>query len=119
MKAQNIKDNKESKQSEGAHQDIEVLYQNGDTSSKEYMLVFKYNGMRFRIRIQHKNGTPLGFNYKCCLQVMLPDGTFANLVDCSDLRVRWQNQYFIQNIDQENNKRAIEAFKDYVKKVYS
>jgi hypothetical protein len=50
---------------------------------------------------------------------MLPDGTFSNLVDCSDLGVRWQNQYFIQNIDPENNKRAIEAFKDYVKKVYS
>lgn len=98
---------------------FEVLYQVGDLSAKNYMQVFRYNGKKFRIRIEHTNGKPLGFNYKCCVGIMLPDGTFSNLVDNQDLNISWENQYYIQHIEKRNNEKAENAFKEYIEKVYT
>lgn len=98
---------------------FEVLYQVGDHSSKLYMQVFRFNGKKFRIRIEHSNGSPCGFNYKCCVAIMLPDGTFSNLVDNYDIKASWENQYCIQHIDKKVNERAEKAFKEYIEKVYS
>lgn len=98
---------------------FEVIYQVNDLSSKNYLQIFRYNGKKFRIRIIHENGTPLGFNSKCCVAIMLPDGTFSNLVDFNDLQVKWENQYFIEHPDILNNKRVEKAFKEYVEKVYA
>lgn len=97
---------------------FEVLYQTNDISSKNYMLIFKFNERKFRIRIEHSNGAPCGFNYKCCLAIMIPDGTFSNLVDNRDLGINWENQYVLTHIEAQNNLRAETAFKNYVEKVY-
>lgn len=98
---------------------FEVIYQVNDLSSKHYIQVFRYNGKKFRIRIDHENGKPCGFNYKCCVAIMLPDGTFSNLVDNNDLQVTWENQYYLRICEKSNNERAEKAFKDYVEKVYA
>lgn len=98
---------------------FEVIYQVNDLSKKNYLQIFKYNGKKFRIKILHENGTPCGFNCKCCLSIMLPDGTFSNLVDNNDLQVKWESQYFLNIIEKTNNERVEKAFKDYVEKVYS
>jgi len=98
---------------------FEVIYQVGDFSTKRYLQIFRYNGKKFRIKIVHTNGDCLGFNSKCCAGIMLPDGTFANLVDNVDIRVGWANQYFKENIDESNNERVANAFKEYIEKVYA
>ena len=98
---------------------FEVIYQVNDIASKRYMQIFRFNGKCFKIYIEHTNGTPCGFNYKCCLSIMLPDGTFEPLVDNVILQVKWENQYFCEKIDKSQNQRAEKEFKNYVEKVYS
>ena len=98
---------------------FEVIYQVNDIASKHYMQIFRFNGKCFKIYIEHTTGKPCGFNNKCCLSIMLPDGTFAHLVDNVTLQVKLENQYFCEKIDKCQNQRAEKAFKYYVEKVYS
>lgn len=97
---------------------FEVLYQVNDLSHKNYMQIFKFNGRKFRIQIEHSSGMACGFNHECCLAIMLPDGTFSNLVDNHDLGINWENQYMLVHIQAQNNSMAETAFKNYVEKVY-
>ena len=87
---------------------------------KIYTLIFEYNGRKFRIYCEHTNGAPLGFNYKCCLDVMKPDGTFAHVVDNNMVEVNWKNEYCSvgDSRRKENNEIAIKAFKEFVEKIY-
>ena len=88
---------------------------------KMYTLIFEYNSIKFKIHIEHTNGTPCGFNYKCALAIMTPDGTFSNILDDITTGFNWHNCY----TDDSNsskitvfNDTAIKAFKNFVKKVY-
>ena len=61
---------------------------------KMYTLIFEcnseYNSMKFKIHIEHTNGIPCGFNYKCALAIMTPDGTFSNILDNILAGIEWK-----------------------------
>lgn len=86
-----------------------------------WVWVISYNNRKFRITSTFTNGTPLGFNYKCCLSVMAPSGTWSNVTDNREIGLRWENLYYLDPEDPrkaEQAKKAYEAFLKYVKAVY-
>lgn len=100
---------------------FETIYKVGEIKEKYYMEIFRFNEKKFRIKIEHSSGNPCGFNTKCCLAVMVPDGTFHNLVDNHDLNVLWTNSYLRPEGDvlvSNMNRIAQMEFQEYVKKVY-
>lgn len=99
--------------------EMKVLYE--VKTLKNFMRIFEYHDHKFKIKIQHRNGTPLGFNYNCCLMIMAPDGTFKDVVDSRMLECGYMNRYVLDEGDyrlKEINDKAIKAFYDYVKAVY-
>ncbi len=102
-----------------AASEFKKLWEN--PNPKMYTLIFEYNSRKFRIHIQHTNGVPLGFNYTCALGIMLPDGTFSNILDNIQAGVAWKNEYTEPATSpriKKYNDDAIKAFKNFVKKVY-
>lgn len=101
---------------------FETIYEVGSVKSKHYMEIFRFNEHKFKINFEHSNGTPCGFNYKCSLSIMLPDGTFHYLVDNHDLEIGWKNNYISSenSVETSNmNRIAQREFKNYVNKVYA
>jgi hypothetical protein len=76
---------------------------------------------KFRIRICHRNGTPIGFNTNCCLSVMTLDGDWSNILDDIMAGVHWKNDYLERDNKrlEANNRPAIAAFEKYIKAVYA
>lgn len=102
-----------------AASEFKKLWEN--PNPKMYTLIFEYNSRKFKIHIEHTNGTPCGFNYNCALGIMLPDGTFSNILDNIQAGVEWKNEYTEPagslRIKMYND-NAIKVFKNFVKRVY-
>ena len=89
---------------------------------KHYMRIYEWHDRKFKIVSEHTNGDPLGFNYKCALSIMVPDGTWKGLEDNRSLQIKdWHNEYVLNNGDAriaKANKSAHDAFVRYIKTVY-
>lgn len=89
---------------------------------KHFMRIVGWNGRRFKIVSEHTNGDPCGFNYKCCVSIMTPEGTWVHLEDNRSLQItEWHNQYILDKDDprvQSANLRAYIAFTEYIRSVY-
>jgi len=87
---------------------------------KNYTEIFAFNGKKFRMHFEHTNGTPCGFNYKCSLDIMVPDGTFHHIMDNLEMGVDWSNSYVCDPTTcKRENSKAIPAFHKYVEAVYA
>lgn len=83
--------------------------------------IWAFNGYKFRIHIEHTNGDPLGFNYKNCSSIMLPDGTWHNLADNREVGVSGENLYFLSAGDVRIERSildSVDAHLDYIQSVY-
>lgn len=92
-----------------------------DKNPKCVMHIYEWNGRKFKIRFEHTNGSPCGFNYKCAVSVMTPAGEWSNLEDNMSLGIEWQNMYYNGDNDPriaEANKNAEKVFLNYIKTVY-
>lgn len=97
---------------------FKTLQVNGDP--KNYTEIFTFNGKTFRMHFEHTNGTPSGFNSKCCLDIMTQDGTFQHIIDNIEMGAPWSNKYTsdFTACDRENY-MVILAFREYVEAVYA
>ena len=76
--------------------EMKVLYE--VKTLKNFMRIFEYHDHKFKIKIRHRNGTPLGFNDNCCLMIMTPDGTFKDVVDSRMLECGYMNRYVLDEV---------------------
>lgn len=98
--------------------DFKTLWVNDNP--KNYTEIFAFNGKKFRMKFEHSNGTPCGFNYKSSLAIMTPDGTFSNLIDNHDVGIIWTNHYVGESTRcKTENDRVAFAFRKYIKAVYA
>ena len=76
---------------------------------------------KFRIRICHRNGTPIGFNTNGCLAVMTLDGDWSNILDNHMAGAPWKNDYCESDDKRLEaiNRPAIMEFEKYIKAVYA
>ena len=98
---------------------MKVLFTNPDP--KHYVENFQFNDKKFKINVTHCNGDCLGFNYKCCLSIMIENGTFSYLEDNNTIGTRlYANLYYLNDVAKIEtvNKGVVKAFKDFVKKIY-
>lgn len=92
---------------------------------KNFTEIFMFNGWKFKVHIEHTNGTPLGFNTNCALYIMIENGTFAKVTDSEECDIQYTNCYFYGDTSKELckiaefNKTYVESFKDFIKKVYA
>ena len=90
-------------------------------SPKNFTRIFEYHDHKFKIKIRHQNGTPIGFNDNCCLMIMTDDGSFKNLTDNRETECGYHNEYILNEDDRrikEINDKAIKAFYKFVESVY-
>lgn len=102
---------------------FKTLWEN-DTP-KNFTRIFMFNGWKFKVHIEHTNGTPLGFNTNCALSIMIENGTFAKVIDSKECGINYTNCYFYSDTSEdlcriaELNKKYFESFKNFIKKVYA
>lgn len=90
-------------------------------SPKNFTRIFEYHDRKFKIKIRHRNGDPIGFNDNCCLMIMVDDGTFKNVTDSRETECGYRNEYVCDENDyciKEVNDKAIKAFYKYIESVY-
>lgn len=84
--------------------------------------VVEHNGKKFLIYVEGSNGDCLGFNRKCCLSIMIENGTWERIVDNEELGFLHRNQdlYYGNDNIYKNSivKEIVKHFKDYIKAVY-
>ena len=86
-----------------------------------YYEVVEHNGKKFLIYIEFSNGDIIGFNKKCCLSVMNPNGSWDYIVDNKQLGFVSNNDlYYAHNAQDKTiamNDIALK-FRDYIKAIY-
>lgn len=99
------------------NKDIKTLWCNPEP--KMYTEIFEFNGRIFSFHFEHTNGAPCGFNYKCCADIMLPDGTFKHIIDNHIVGCSWKNYYLFKDSQAAaENEKAMSAFINYIVSVY-
>lgn len=87
-------------------------------AARMYTLVFEYKGRKFKIYCDHTDGIPLGFNYKCCLDIMTSDGTWHHIVDDKEVGADWVRSTYDEECQVKYNENAVNAFQEYVESIY-
>ena len=79
----------------------------------------KYNNRTFKIYVEISNGDCIGFNRKCCLSCMTPNGDFVEVVDNREIGIPYSNRYECSSYWREDIiNQSINGFKDFIKKIY-
>ena len=97
-----------------------ILFKN--EKPKHFVNIFSFNKKKFMVEIKHYNSTISGFNTNCCLSVMKDDGTFGHIADNRMIGCDYKNLYVLDDTDKRIinvNNKCFNAFKDFIKAVYT
>lgn len=102
-------------------EDIKVIWTSKE-KNKFFTEIFEIpNGKKFKVRCDHSNGTSIGFNSHCCMDIMIPDGTWQHVTDNREVGFIWCNEDMLDDCDirvRLMNQRASEKFKKFALKIW-
>lgn len=91
------------------------------TTSKQdsFMEFVEHNGKKFRLKYLPSNGTPLGFDTRFCIQIMLNEGTWKTVGGKDDIDFTVRESY-VSTFEEQAKESVLffNACKNHIKLLY-